>query len=127
MLDQMELVREYTSMNYRLRQDNGITKSTMFLDFAFGNNKDDIYLGKDHRKLLGEAVEMYNLGYDFGDRLSYTLDNDIMKPSGEHWLIIDKDDLWFALDTREPDWLKEKNNERKQKRVEIENNKKLEK
>lgn len=114
LFEPMKAVRKLVSMSERLRKNNGLNLSQELLDIAYYS---PVYLNKNFRRLLGEAVGMCDLGYDMGDRLCYTLDNDWKPP--KDWLVETEGDYWIALDPEIPDWLKKRNEQKREHRKEI--------
>lgn len=119
----MAIVRELVSLFERLRQENKVFLKQPLLDFAFGkiNNK-ILYLDKDHRRLLADAINIYDQGYDFADNNFYYL-SDIEPPDNNNsvsdWRMIKNNNYWVSLNFYIPDWLKKVGDNRKKERLEI--------
>lgn len=128
LLDDMQTVRNLVHLGDALRAQLDIPRSQELLDFAYGTSVPGkvVYLLPELRKLLAEALQMHDLGYNFADRLNYELDQSFEppKPNALHdWRVIEKDGLWLALDVRIPPWLKEVYERRRAHRAEMQRRK----
>lgn|SRR3990167_1812556 len=120
-LKPMELVRSYVHLFEKLRKQMNIPLRQPLLDFAYGSNNfsKTSCLLKDERALIPPAINIHgadenNTGFD------------TVKPTGEHWVFLEENDLWVALYNVMPDWLKSIGDKRKEEREKIMQRKEIE-
>lgn len=117
----MEIVRKLVSLHNKVRQQNNKPLSEYILDVAYGGiDPKNYYLDKDHREELLRACNVVDQGYDFSDLNSYEHFNNLnQKPTGDNWVCVDEQGLYFCYSNTTPDWLTKRNDQRKEHRAKM--------
>ncbi len=114
----MEIIRNLTNIANKIRTENNIPLSQALLNFSYGSveNKNIFHLFEDEIKLLAEAINIYDLSYDFNIN-NYELYNSNKPTDG--WLCSNNGKYWVCLDPNIPDWLSSVYKDRKANRIKM--------
>lgn len=110
----MELAKKVVSKFDKLRKLNNLPVKYPVNDFQF--YIDGKYLFPDLVRLIAEAANVYNLGYDFNSKDHYT-GQDYSRY--EELTYLEEDGILVGLNLDIPDWLRAKGDERKAYRDEV--------
>ena len=112
-LKPMELIRRYVHLFDKLRVQLKIPNRQPLLDYAFGSNNWEktgaLLKYNGEVKLVADCINIYQ-----ADENNYG--QETVKPNGKYWEILEEGDLWVALYTKIPNWLREIGEQRKKER-----------